>query len=119
MPEQSTHPENHSPLHPLEFRILMILLEGPTHGYAIVQEIESREKTLKSIYPANLYRRIRNLLANSLLEDADPPAGEADDPRRRYFRITDLGRRVAAAEAARLRGLVAEAEDRGLLPTSV
>jgi DNA-binding PadR family transcriptional regulator len=106
------------PLHPLEFRILMILLGGPAHGYAIVQEIESREKALKNIYPANLYRRIRDLLTKGLLEDADPPAGEADDPRRRYFRISEHGRQVATGEASRLRSLVVEAQDRGLLSTN-
>ena len=96
----------------------MILLEGPSHGYAIVREVESREKDLGRIYPANLYRRIRDLLAKGLVEDADPPDGEADDPRRRYFTISGIGKQVAAAEASRLRGLLAEAQDRGLLPTT-
>ena len=103
------------PLHPLEFRILMALLKGPSHGYAIVQEIKGRERTMKRIYPANLYRRIRDLLSKRLLEDADPPTGGSHDPRRRYFRITELGRRVAAAEAGRLQDLLAEARSRGLL----
>jgi DNA-binding PadR family transcriptional regulator len=117
----SAHPRppgSFLPLHPLEFRILMISLGGPAHGFAIVQEIEEREKGSKRIYPANLYRRIRDLLAKGMLEDADPPAGEADDPRRRYFQITALGRQVAAAEASRLRSLVGEAVDRGLLSTN-
>jgi DNA-binding PadR family transcriptional regulator len=118
MPEHVNSPGSFLPLHPLEFRILMILLEGPSHGYAMVQEIERREKELRRIYPANLYRRIRDLLAKGLLEDADPPDGEADDPRRRYFQISELGRQVAAAEASRLRGLLAEAQDRGLLSTN-
>jgi len=103
------------PLHPIELRILMALLEGRSHGYAIVQEIESREKDLGTIYPANLYRRMRDLLARGFLEDCEAPPGGADDPRRRYFRITPRGREVAAAEARRLRGLLAEARERGLL----
>lgn len=103
------------PLHPLEFRILMILLTGPSHGYAVVQEIEKSEKDLKSIYPANLYRRIRDLLAKGFLEDAPPPDSESTDPRRRYFRATELGRAVVRAEAQRLQGLLTEARDRGLL----
>ena len=106
------------PLHPLEFRILMILLSGPSHGYAIVQEIESREKDQRSIYPANLYRRLRDLLAKRLLEDSPPPDLETADPRRRYFRVTKLGRAVARAETERLQGLLAEARDRGLLSTA-
>ena len=115
MPAHPGPPADYLPLHPLEFRILMVLMKGRSHGYAIVQEIESREKALKRIYSANLYRRIRDLLARHLREDADPPAGGADDPRRRYFQITELGREVAAAEAGRLRGLVTEARARGLL----
>jgi DNA-binding PadR family transcriptional regulator len=118
MPEQTKTADDFIPLHPLEFRILMILLEGPRHGYAIVHEIEISENGARRIYPANLYRRIRDLLAKNLLKNADPPAGEADDPRRRYFLITDLGKQVAAAEADRMQILLAEALDRGLLSTS-
>jgi DNA-binding PadR family transcriptional regulator len=108
-------PTSFLPLHPLEFRILMILLEGPSHGYAIVQEIETREKDLKNIYPANLYRRIRNLLSKGLLKDAPAPDLEESDPRRRYFQVTEMGREVVRAEAERLQGLLAEAHARGLL----
>ena len=96
----------------------MILLDGPSHGYAIVQEIEEREKNQKGIYPANLYRRIRDLLAKGLLEGAPPPALGSSDPRRRYFRVTSLGEKVVRAETERLQGLLAEARDRGLLSTT-
>ncbi len=117
MPQDADTERSLGPLHPLEFRILMILLDGPSHGYAIVQEIERRGGTRARIYPANLYRRIRDLLGKGLLEDTPPPAGDADDPRRRYFRITELGRHVAESEVHRLRALLAEARDRGLLPS--
>lgn len=103
------------PLHPLEFRILLVLLDGPAHGYRIVKEIESREKTLPSIYPGNLYRRIRDLLAKGLVEDADPPESADSDSRRRYFRPTALGEAVVRAEARRLEGLVREARALGAL----
>lgn len=109
-------PRSFLPLHPLEFRILMILLDGPSHGYAVVQEIEAREEGGGKIYPANLYRRIRDLLARELLEGADPREAGEGDPRRRYFRITGLGRAVVVAETERLKGLLDEARDRGLLP---
>lgn len=111
-------PGSFLPLHPLEFRILMILLGGASHGYAIIQEIESREKDTKNIYPANLYRRIRDLLSKSLVEDAPPLEGESADPRRRYFRVTRLGREVLRAETERLEGLLEEARERGLLSTA-
>jgi len=81
-----------------------------------VKEIEARETTLPSIYPGNLYRRIRDLLAKGLLEDAEPPAAGDSDPRRRYFRPTPLGKAVARAEARRLEELVREARALGALP---
>lgn len=102
------------PLHPLEFRILMILAGGPSHGYAVVQEIEAGSGIPGKIYPANLYRRIRDLLTKGLIEDAPTPAGDSQDPRRRYFGLTGMGREVARAEARRLGDLLAEAQDRGL-----
>lgn len=104
------------PLHPLEFRILLALLEGPGHGYRIVKEIEAREDDGATIYPANLYRRMRRLLDDGLLAEAAPPDGEQDaGSRRTYYRLTDLGRAVARAEAARLHDLVLDARERDLL----
>ncbi|MBW3533943.1 MAG: PadR family transcriptional regulator [Gemmatimonadetes bacterium] len=102
---------SHLPLHPLELRILLVLAgEGAAHGYRIVKAIEDRDGTVLRIFPANLYRRIRDLSARGLLEEAPVPPDEAQaDPRRRYFRLTDLGRAVARADAARLAGLVQHA----------
>ena len=106
---------NFLPLHPLEFRILLALLDGPGHGYRIVQEIEAREAGGK-IWPANLYRRIRDLLGQGLIEETGAPRGEDSDPRRTYVRLSALGRRVAEAEARRLAALVADARAQRLLP---
>jgi DNA-binding PadR family transcriptional regulator len=106
--------DEHLPLHPLEFRILMVLLRGASHGYRIVQEVEAMEAGQR-IWPANLYRRIRDLLANGLIEEAASPAEEADG-RRTYVRLSSLGRRVARAEAKRLEALVADARAHRLLP---
>ncbi len=103
----------HLPLHPLEFRILLALLEGPSYGTRIVEEIEEREVGRTKIYPANLFRRIRDLLSRELLEECAAPEGA--DPRRTYVRLTRTGRAVARAEAERLRELVAEAIDHELL----
>lgn len=102
------------PLHPLEFRILMALLDGPSYGTRIVEEIERREAGRGRIYPANLFRRIRDLLSRELLEECAGPAGA--DPRRTYVRLTRTGRALARAEAERLRELVSEAVERDLLP---
>lgn len=103
------------PLHPLDFRILLVLLDGPSHGYPIVKAIEAREEGRMKIYPANLYRRIRDLLARGWIREAEAPAGEEPDPRRQYVDITPRGRAVAREEAARLQELVLDARARDLL----
>lgn len=105
--------EDHLPLHPLEFRILLVLLDGVSYGTRIVEAVEEREGTGKKMYPANLYRRIRGLLADGLVGEA--PAPEGADPRRTYLRLTGLGRAVAVAEARRLRDLVADAASHDLI----
>ncbi len=104
------------PLHPLEFRILLVLLEsGPSHGYPIVKAIEAREAGRMRIYPANLYRRIRELLSRGWIAEVSPPDGEAVDPRRSYVAVTPEGRDVARAEAARLQELLRDARGVDLL----
>lgn len=107
-------PESHLPLHPLEFQILLTLAEDKAkHAYAIVQSIEERQPAWSQILPTNLYRRIWRLASAGLVEEtaADPEPGGR---RRKYFTITDLGRAVARAEAARLRRLLSEAERAGV-----
>ena len=94
------------PLHPLAFRVLMAVVEGPSFGTAIVQRIETEEPD-NTLYPANLYRRIRDLLGDGLLVECEGPDGS--DPRRSYVRLTKLGGAVARAEANRLSALVLDA----------
>jgi DNA-binding PadR family transcriptional regulator len=106
-------PLHHLPLHPLEFRILLTLIDGASYGTRIVEEIERTAPKGRTLYPANLFRRIRDLLSDGLIEHAEAPAGA--DPRRSYVRITERGREVAAAEARRLRELVRHAERHHLL----
>ena len=60
MSESPPFPQSFLPLHPLELRVLLVLTEGEAHGYSIVKQIEDRERHLPKIYPANLYRRIRD-----------------------------------------------------------
>ena len=115
MARQSPPPESFLPLHPLEFRILMILLEAPSHGYAVVQEIEASGEAPGKIYPANLYRRIRDLLARGLIQEVSPTQVASPDARRRYFRPTSLGGEVVRAETRRLQALLSEAQGRGVL----
>jgi DNA-binding PadR family transcriptional regulator len=102
------------PLNSLEFRVLLVLLGGPSHAYRIVKEIEAKE-TSETIYPANLYRRIRDLQEKGLVEEL--PAGRQEEGARQrtLLRASELGRRVARAEAKRLEALVVDARDRRLL----
>ena len=106
----------HLPLNPLDFRILLALLNGASYGTRIVEEIEAREGGRMRIYPANLFRRIRGLVAKGLLVEVPSPEGA--DPRRTYVSLTSLGRAVAVAEGGRLRELVAES-DRMALPSGL
>jgi DNA-binding PadR family transcriptional regulator len=110
-------PEAFLPLHPLEFQILLTLVEGSAHAYAIVRSIEERQPEWSRILPTNLYRRIWRLEAGGLLVELEHET-RSSERRRKYFGITDLGRRVAAAEAARLRDLLQEAGAAGVVPAA-
>ena len=105
-------PKSFLPMHPLAFRVLMAVVKGPSFGTAIVQSIE-RAETGQRLYPANLYRRIRDLLADGLLEECAGPTQA--DSRRSYVQLTALGRHVAHAEARRLHELTLDARDLNLL----
>jgi DNA-binding PadR family transcriptional regulator len=104
------------PLTPANFAILLALVGGEKHGYAIMREIDdSRPRTVR-LGPGTLYRSIKQLLGAGLIEESgDRPDPALDDERRRYYRLTGLGRRVVQAEAMRLARLVSQAEARGLL----
>lgn len=93
---------------PLEFEILVALAARPLHGYAIVQDIESRGRSASHLRSGTLYLALRRLRDAGLIEPSPPPSAEAGttDGRRKYFALTALGRRVAADEVARLGGLV-------------
>jgi DNA-binding PadR family transcriptional regulator len=115
-PDRHTAPEAHLPLHPLEFQILLSLARGSSHAYAIVRWIESRQPDWNRILPTNLYRRIWRLESEGLIR-LEGETGEGARPRK-TFSMTDLGRRVAAAEAHRLRGLLRDATRAGVVTAS-
>lgn len=101
-------PSRFLPLKPVDFVLLLALLDGEQHGYALAQAIAERTDGLVQLAPGNLYRVIRRLEDDGLIaESGRRPAPELDDERRRYYRITALGNHVAAAEARRLKALLA------------
>lgn len=103
-------PDAYLPLKPVAFQILLSLADGERHGYGITQDIASRTSARMRIEPGNLYRSLKSMLDDGLIEESERrPAPDLDDERRRYYRITPLGRKVALAETARLEALVAEA----------
>jgi DNA-binding PadR family transcriptional regulator len=89
------------------FHMLLALHEGERHGYALKREILRRTEGKLNLGSGALYGSIGKMLDQGLIEESDErPDLHLDDERRRYYRITPLGRRVAAAESARLRRLV-------------
>lgn len=102
------HSNEFLPLKPIDFIILLALFEEERHGYGLALEIEERSGGAARVEPGNLYRNIKRLLTDGLLAEAERRAApDLEDERRRYYRITALGRRVARAEMERLRQLLA------------
>ncbi len=97
--------------------ILLALGSGRLHPYGIMQAIDERTGGKAVILPGTLYTSIARMLDQGLIEDApDRPDPEDDDARRRYYRLTELGRRVVAAEVERLSVLIRVAEEQHLVP---
>ena len=102
--------DRHLPLKPVAFQVLLSLSEGERHGYGITQDIAARTSAKMRLEPGNLYRSLKTMLDDRLIEESERrPAPDLDDERRRYYRITPLGRKVVLAEMARLEAMVAEA----------
>jgi DNA-binding PadR family transcriptional regulator len=89
------------------FHIMLSLSGGEKHGYGIMQEVLERTSGKVRLWPATLYGSIKRLIEAELIEESDErPAPELDDSRRRYYRLTALGKRVLKAECERLQELV-------------
>ena len=109
--------ESFLPLHRDTFQILVSLADRDRHGYAVMQDVLDRTGGKLRFSPSSLYASIRRLLEQGLIEElAERPDPEHDDERRRYYRLTPLGRDVAKAEARRLERLLGDARASGLLP---
>ena len=102
------------PLTDLTFHILIALGNGPAHGYAIGKDVEEQSGGRLDPSTGALYQALHRLKEDGLIASAEPP--ERSDERRKYFELTDRGRRAAEAEARRLHGLVRTARRRKLYP---
>ena len=116
MPDIEHNPDNHLPLTPAVFHILLAVSDGEKHGYAIMREVEQTTEGRMTMGPGTLYGAIKRLLKANLITETDyRPDPILDDARRRYYELTDLGRRVLAAESERLANMVEFARRKDLL----
>jgi DNA-binding PadR family transcriptional regulator len=116
MGDEAREPRDLLPLTPAVLHILLALADEERHGYGIMKEVEGRSGGEMRLGPGTLYGAIKRMLADGLIEESDErPDPELDDQRRRYYRITDFGRRVAGAEAGRLQELVSTARAKRVL----
>lgn len=107
------------PANPLSipvYQILLSLCDRDLHGYAILRDVEARTDGEVRLAAGTLYAAIARLLRDGLIEELEEV--DADDARRRRYRITARGRTAAAADAERMRRCVRMAEDKALLPAS-
>ena len=116
-PVSNTQPHSYLPLPRDTFHILVSLADRERHGYSVMLDVAERTNGALRLSPSTLYASIKRLLSQRLIEELEErPDPQRDDERRRYYRLTRLGRDVAAAEARRLERLLADARATGLLP---
>jgi len=102
--------ESYLPLTPAMFHILLAMADGEKHGYAILKEVSRRTDGKVQLSAGTLYGNLARLESSGMIVESNRrPEFELDDERRRYYRLTDLGREVAVAEARRMEEAVAQA----------
>src|SRR5580765_256585 len=97
-----------------EFHILVALADGDRHGYAIMQDVAVLTEGALKLSPGTLYRSIQRLLEEGLISELAARPAKGDDERRRYYRVTPLGREAAREEARRLAQMLKLARASGL-----
>ena len=110
----SPHPAE-PPLRPPVFHILLALAERDLHGLGIADAAEEASEGAVELGPGTLYRSLSELADAELIRQVEPPREDAD-PRRKYYRLTDGGRRVLVAETSRLQRVLERARDGRILP---
>ncbi|MGB3633265.1 MAG: PadR family transcriptional regulator, partial [Rubrobacteraceae bacterium] len=106
--------EKFSPLKPAELNVLLALAGGEMHGYGIKKDVADRTAGKVKLGPGTLYRTLNSLLERGRVEDTGIEEESEGGRRRRYYRITGLGRKAAAAEVERLEEIVTSARKRGI-----
>jgi len=105
------------PLAPAVFHVLLALVDGDAHGYRIRADVIERSDGALTLDPGSLYRLIARLSDDGLIEEAPGrPKADEDDERRRYYRLTPLGKRLLTAETNRMADLVAVARAKTVKP---
>jgi DNA-binding PadR family transcriptional regulator len=104
MSPKKPRPNDLLPLTPRMLHVLLALTEGARHGYAIMEEVEACSGGRVRVGPGTLYEALQSLEKKELVEVV--PNKPGDDPRRRYHKLTPLGRKVLRAEADRLTDLM-------------
>lgn len=97
------------PLSPPVFHVMVALADGDRHGYAIIKDVVERTAGAQRLGAGTLYAILKRLLDDRLIAEVQGVHSETDDQRRRYYRLTPLGRRVARAEVDRLEQAVTSA----------
>jgi DNA-binding PadR family transcriptional regulator len=109
------------PLSPQQFQILLALSDADRHGYGIILEVAERTGGATRLGTGTLYTALAGLEDNDLVEETDAKsarsgASRTGDSRRRYYRLTPIGRAVLEAETSRLDALVKQARRKGVTP---
>ena len=99
-------PTQFLPLPQAQFHVLVALTEGERHGYAIMQSVEESSSGLVRMGPATLYGTLKRVCDSGLAEELAQRPDPDGDQRRRYYRLTALGREVCLAESDRLDDLI-------------
>ena len=119
MPPRTQSPSEIDDLLPLPtavFHILVALADRERHGYSIMQDVAARTDGKVRLSAGTLYSAVRRMLEQGLIEELDEsPDPSSTDERRRYYRLTRFGKRVAAAEVERLTSLLQQARATGLV----
>jgi len=112
---QRQDPKSQIPLKPIELLVLSMLSAGERHGYGIRQDIIAHTHGDLELEAGNLYRTIRRLETDGLIDESSSSSSSSTDERRRYYRLTPFGKRVLAVELERLRDLVRLGEERRVI----